>query len=56
LTVKEIQYALAVEPGDKDIDEEALPDMDIVVSARASLVTIDQKSNIVRLVHHTTYE
>src|SRR5277367_1697052 len=56
LTVEEIQYALAVEPGDEDIDEEALPDVNILVSACAGLVSIDRKRNIIRLVHYTAQE
>ncbi|KAH0565065.1 hypothetical protein GP486_001547 [Trichoglossum hirsutum] len=38
------------------MDEEALPDMGTLVSACAGLVTIDQESNVIRLVHHTTQE
>src|SRR6266480_7122313 len=56
LTVSEIQHALATEPGDVGLDEEALSDEDILVSVCAGLVTIDQKSNIIRLVHYTTEE
>ena len=56
LTVKEIQYALAIEPDDKVMDEEALPDIGTLVSVCAGLVNIDQESNVIRLVHHTTRE
>jgi ankyrin repeat protein len=56
LTIEEIRNALAVKPGDTKIDEEALPNEDILVSLCAGLVTTDQKSRIVRLVHHTTQE
>jgi hypothetical protein len=56
LTVTEIRHALAVEPGDVKFDEEALPDEDLLVSVCAGLVTIDQESNIIRLVHYTTQE
>jgi len=56
LTVKEVQYALAVEPDDTDMDEEALPDEDLLVSACAGLVTIEQESNIIRLVHYTVQQ
>jgi ankyrin repeat domain-containing protein 50 len=54
LTVKEIQYALAIEPEDRVMDEEALPDMGALISACAGLVIIGQKSNVIRLVYHTT--
>jgi Ankyrin repeats (3 copies)/Ankyrin repeats (many copies) len=56
LTIIELQHALAVEPGSEDIDEDALPDEDILVSVCAGLVTIDQESKIIRLVHYTTQE
>jgi hypothetical protein len=56
LTVMEIQHALAVEPGDKYLDEEALTDEILLVSVCAGLVTIDQGSKILRLVHYTTQE
>ena len=56
LTIREIQHALAVEPVDTDINEEALSDEDILVSVCAGLVTIDQESSIIRLVHYTARE
>jgi len=54
LALNEVQHALAIEPGDTDIDGEALPEEDLLVSACAGLVTLDRESNIIRLVHHTT--
>ncbi|KAH0543788.1 hypothetical protein FGG08_001970 [Glutinoglossum americanum] len=56
LTIRELQHALAVELEDTDIDEEALSDEEILVSVCAGLVTVDQESNIIRLVHYTTQE
>lgn len=56
LTVKELQCALAVEPGDTSLDEDALPDRDLMVSVCAGLVAIEQKNETIGLVHHTTYE
>jgi len=56
LTVKEIQHAIAVEPSEKELDEEALPDEELLISVCAGIVTIDQESNIIRLVHYTTQE
>ncbi|KIW35343.1 uncharacterized protein PV07_02044 [Cladophialophora immunda] len=56
LTVREIQHALATEPGDTDIDEYAVPDQEILISVCAGLVTIDQESQIIRLAHYTTQE
>ena len=56
LTIREIQHTLAVTPGDTDFDDEALPYQDILVSVCAGLVTIDQESCIIRLVHYTAQE
>ncbi|KAH0562324.1 hypothetical protein GP486_002978 [Trichoglossum hirsutum] len=56
LTVLEIQHGLAVELKDVELNEEALPDEDDLVSLCAGLVVIDQESNVIRLVHYTTQE
>ena len=56
LTIKEMQHALAVEPDQESIDDESLIDEDLLVSVCAGLVTIDQESDIIRLVHFTTEE
>jgi hypothetical protein len=56
LTVVEIRHALAVQVGDTDLDGEALSEENILVSVCAGLVTVDQESNIMRLVHYTTQE
>ncbi|KAL9121033.1 MAG: hypothetical protein Q9187_002407 [Circinaria calcarea] len=56
MTVLEIQHATAVELDTKVLDEDELVDEEILVSVCAGLVTIDQESNIIRLVHYTTQE
>ncbi|KAI9770937.1 MAG: hypothetical protein M1840_002641 [Geoglossum simile] len=56
LTLKELQHALAVEPDETDLDEENLPDEELLTSVCAGLVTVDQESDIIRLVHYTTQE
>jgi hypothetical protein len=56
MTVDEIRFALAVAPGDTDMDEEALIDRDLLVSVCAGLVTLDRDSNVIRFVHPTTQE
>ena len=38
------------------LDEENLPEIEDMVSVCAGLVTIDEESNIIRLVHYTTQE
>lgn len=56
LTIRELQHALATEPGDMELDEDALPDEDLPISVCAGLVTVDMESNVVRFVHYTTDE
>jgi hypothetical protein len=54
LTTEELQHALAVEIGKLELDETNIPDVNVMVSVCAGLVTVDPESNIIRLVHYTT--
>ncbi|KIW67300.1 hypothetical protein PV04_06564 [Phialophora macrospora] len=54
LTTLELQHALAVNPGDAELDEENIPETDDIISVCAGLVTVDEESGIIRLVHYTT--
>jgi ankyrin repeat protein len=56
LTTVELQHALAVEVGEEELDEENLPEIEDMVSVCAGLVTVDEESDIIRLVHYTTQE
>jgi ankyrin repeat protein len=56
LTTTELQQAIAVEVGDTDLDEENLPQMEDMVSVCTGLVTVDEESSIIRLVHYTMQE
>ncbi|MCJ1424509.1 hypothetical protein MMC29_002397, partial [Sticta canariensis] len=56
LTTEELCHALAVESDDKDLDRDNILDIDEIVSLCAGLVTVDEKSNTIRLVHYTTQE
>jgi ankyrin repeat protein len=56
LAIQELKHALAVEEGDKEIDEEAIPEEELLTSICGGLVTIDHESNVIRLVHYTTQE
>lgn len=56
LATSELQHALAVEVGDPELDEDNLPQVEDMVSVCAGLVTVDNKSRIIRLVHYTTQE
>jgi hypothetical protein len=55
-TTQELCHALAVEPGYAELDKDNVPDIDDIISACAGLVTIDEESKIIRLVHYTTQE
>src|SRR5271156_6177056 len=56
LTTLELRHALAVEVGDAELGEDNLQEIEEMVSACAGLVTIDEESEIIRLVHYTTQE
>ncbi|KAH8598551.1 hypothetical protein B0O99DRAFT_457043, partial [Bisporella sp. PMI_857] len=56
LTTSELQHALAVVVGDSKLDEDNLERTERMISVCAGLVTIDEESEIIRLVHYTTQE
>jgi len=56
LTTLELRHALGVEEGESAMDEDNLPQIENMVSVCAGLVTCDEESDIVRLVHYTTQE
>jgi ankyrin repeat protein len=56
LTTTELQHALAVEIGESQLDKDNLPEVKDIVSVCAGLVTVDEESGIIRLVHYTTQE
>lgn len=56
LTMSELQHALAIELGETSLDEDNLPQIEDMVSVCAGLVTVDEESEIIRLVHYTTQE
>ncbi|KAJ7202002.1 hypothetical protein B0H12DRAFT_1287053, partial [Mycena haematopus] len=56
LTIEELRVALAIEPGMRQLNEENLMDIDLILSVCAGLVIVDKESSIVRLVHYTTQE
>ncbi|KAJ4857806.1 ankyrin repeats (3 copies) domain-containing protein [Trichoderma breve] len=56
LSVFELQHALGVEVGENKFDEENVPQVEDIVSTAVGLVTIDEKSKIIRLVHYTAQE
>ncbi|KAI0485805.1 hypothetical protein F4859DRAFT_528751 [Xylaria cf. heliscus] len=56
LTKLELQHALAVQIDEPHFDKENIPQAADFVSVCAGLVTIDEESNTVRLVHYTTQD
>jgi hypothetical protein len=56
LTTSELQHVLAVEIGAPGLDEENLLEIVVIPSVCAGLVTIDEESDVTRLVHYTTQE
>ena len=56
LTTLELRHALAVRLGDLKLDEQNIPKIEDMVAVCAGLVTVDNKSGIIRLVHYTTQE
>jgi ankyrin repeat protein len=56
LSTLEVIHALAVEPGDTEIDEDNILEADQLLTICAGLVTIDEHSDNVRFIHYTTQE
>jgi hypothetical protein len=56
LTTRELQNAIAIEDDTPVFDEDNLTEVEDIVFVCAGLVTIDEESNIIRLVHYTTQE
>ena len=56
LMMEELRHALAVYPGDSALNEDKLPNDKQILSVCAGLVTVDENSGIIRLVHSTAQE
>ncbi|KAF5020231.1 hypothetical protein F66182_7748 [Fusarium sp. NRRL 66182] len=56
LTISELRQALAVEMKTEKLDNKNLSEAEDMVSSCAGLVTVDEQSNIIRLVHYTMQE
>jgi hypothetical protein len=54
LTSQELCYALAIKPGDMELDGDNVYDVKDIISICAGLIIIDEESNVIRLVHYTT--
>jgi hypothetical protein len=56
LTTSELQHALATKTGKSELDHGDLTHIGDIISVCAGLVTVDEESGIIRLVHYTTQE
>ena len=56
VTTLELRHALAVEVSESEFDKENLSEVEDMISVCAGLVTVDEQSDIIRLVHYTTQE
>lgn len=56
LSMRDLQYAFAIETGDTHIDVENVMDPEIILSVCCGLVIFDEHSRRVRLVHYTAME
>ncbi|KAF6806436.1 ankyrin repeat protein [Colletotrichum sojae] len=56
LRTAELQHALAIEQGTEELDEDNVPAIEDIVSVCAGLVTVEEESRIIRLVHYTAQE
>ncbi|KAI9689886.1 MAG: hypothetical protein M1822_009768 [Bathelium mastoideum] len=56
LTTVELPQALAVESETSELDYDNIPDIEELISVCAGLVTVDEQSNVIRLVHYTAQE
>ncbi|KEF57352.1 uncharacterized protein A1O9_05269, partial [Exophiala aquamarina CBS 119918] len=54
LSTLEVQYALTVVPGDSQLDEDNIRDLDLTVSVYCGIVTVDKNSKIILLVQYNT--
>ena len=56
LSTTELRYAMAVEIDETELDHDNMSEMEDILAVCAGLVTVDEESGIVRLVHYTTQE
>ncbi|EXK78267.1 hypothetical protein FOQG_17045 [Fusarium oxysporum f. sp. raphani 54005] len=56
LTTSELRHALATKTGKSELDRGDLTHIGDMISVCAGLVTVDEESGIIRLVHYTTQE
>jgi len=55
-TLEELEHALAVEPGDTELDTDNIPSAEIMLSCCLGLVIVDEETLTVRFVHYSLEE
>lgn len=56
LTIEGLQHDLAITRETKKFDEDNMPEVDLIIEVCSGLVTFDEKSKVLRLVHFTAQE
>ena len=56
LITQELCHALAIELGDRALNGDNIYDVKDIISVCAGLVTVDEESNVIHLVHYTTQD
>ncbi|RYP54685.1 hypothetical protein DL768_000621 [Monosporascus sp. mg162] len=56
MSLTAMQHALAVDEGDDEFDEAAMPDEETLASVCAGLVSVEQGSQTIQLVHYSAQE
>jgi hypothetical protein len=54
LTTNELYHALAIEPGESALDYDNMDDLEEIIAVYTGLITVDQESSIIYLVHYIT--
>ncbi|KAJ7132644.1 ankyrin repeat-containing domain protein [Mycena filopes] len=56
LRLSDIRTALAIEPGTRQLDDDNVLDIELILAVCAGLLIVDEQLDVVRLVHYTTQE
>ncbi|KAF2416552.1 hypothetical protein EJ08DRAFT_600422, partial [Tothia fuscella] len=56
MTVAELQHALVVDLQTYSVDKDSLIDQEMMLSVCGGIVTVEESSSIIRLIHYTTQE
>lgn len=56
LSTTELCHAVSIELGDTELDNDDIYKVEDIISVCAGLLTVDEETSIIRLVHYTTQE